>query len=136
MALRDLAAQVEDVFGVPCRYEGDEVDIVNDVTAMHLYRIAQEAVSNAVRHADPDAVTIQLHPSEDAPRWAELVVIDDGIGISEETLDADGLGLRILRFRTAMIDGRLSIRRRDEGGTLVRCRFDPMVVPEHRGMTV
>lgn len=136
MALRDLAAQVEDVFDVPCQFEGEDLDVTHDVAAMHLYRIAQEAVSNAVRHADPDAVVIQLRRVEDAPQWAELVVSDDGRGISDETLDDGGLGLRILRFRTDMIDGHLAIRQREEGGTLVRCRFDPMVVPEHRGVTV
>lgn len=136
MALQDLAAQVEDVFDVSCRFEGDEVEVTNDVTAMHLYRIAQEAVNNAVRHADPEAVMIQLHRAADAPSWAELVVSDDGTGIPEEALDNGGLGLRILQFRTSMIDGHLTVEPRATGGTAVRCRFDPKVVPEHHSAGV
>ena len=136
MALRDLAAQVEDVFGIPCRFEGEEVEVTSDVTAMHLYRIAQEAVSNAVRHAAPQHITIRLRRLDGAAAWAELEVRDDGVGLPEAARQEDGLGLRILRYRTDMINGTLEVGPADERGTVLTCRFDPKVVPAHRGGSV
>jgi signal transduction histidine kinase len=86
----------------------------------YLYRIASEAVGNAIKHADPDAITIRLAVDGDQ---LELTVRDDGVDIPADTEPTDGLGLHMMEYRAELIGARLHIEPAEEGGTIVRCHL-------------
>jgi len=116
-ALGQLAEQVESRFTISCLFRYDEpLKLPDGVAAFHLYRIAQEAVANAVKHAKPEQIVVALTR---APQGVTLTVTDDGRGMPREP--AEGMGLNIMRYRAMMIDAALEIRPRAEGGTMVTC---------------
>ena len=85
--------------------------------ALHLYRIAEEAVTNAVKHAGANSITIKLAILAGRP---VLEIADDGKGIGEK-LKAEGMGLRNMQYRASVIGGELTVEARKGGGTCVRC---------------
>jgi signal transduction histidine kinase len=99
---------------------GKSVTIRDRTAAIHLYRIAQEAVTNAVKHARAKHIVIKL--SEMNGEFM-LCVTDDGIGIAPGAMHSGGLGLSIMNSRCETINGTLQIRRGDKGGTVVNCVF-------------
>jgi PAS domain S-box-containing protein len=118
-ALRQLAQNKEELTGIQHTVDVQaDATCIDDATATHLYRIAYEAVNNAIKHADPSQVHMQLR--REAGRL-HLVVQDDGLGI--ECLDdvSPGLGLRMMQHRANLIDAHLDVRPVDTGGTQVRC---------------
>jgi two-component system, LuxR family, sensor kinase FixL len=134
-ALEELAASTNTPPKVCCRFECSQpVLTVGNATATHLYRIAQEAVNNALRHSQASEICISL--SQDQNQIL-LEVSDNGVGIdattaknkcSHETdgqvnadLKSRGMGLRTMLYRAGMICGTLQIERLETGGTLVRC---------------
>jgi signal transduction histidine kinase len=120
-ALRELAANAENIFSIECTFEptGDEHDI--DTSAgVHLYRIAQEAISNAVRHGHAKKVQIDLVGS---PAAIDMRITDDGRGISETNSSLDGMGLQIMRYRARMIGASVDVREGNSAGTIVACRY-------------
>ncbi|MDH4028662.1 MAG: HAMP domain-containing protein, partial [Nitrospirota bacterium] len=132
-ALAELAGNTSRVFNVPCglRHDGP-VSVRNEAAVIHLYRIAQEAVTNAVKHAAPRSVEIGI-----SRRGNEiaLTIRDDGTGISEAGGSRRGMGLQVMNYRAGMIGASLDIRRHSSGGTLVTCIFpdtpeDPTGSPE------
>lgn len=117
--LQELAANVAERFRVACRFECDApVSIRDPATAIHLYRIAQEAISNAIRHGHAMDITIQLAKIE---AGTVLEVCDDGVGLPDPLPEGHGMGLRIMAYRAAMIHGTLAVRRGAAGGTEVTC---------------
>ena len=125
-ALQMWAAEVEDLFGVSCRFECERPVLIHDNTAAtHLYHIAQEAVNNAIKHARPGKVVIQL-TAESA--GGKLVIRDDGHGFAEVPA-SQGMGLHIMNYRAGMIGGALEIRPNPNRGTIVSCIF-PIRGPE------
>ena len=84
-----------------------------------LYRIAQEALNNAVRHASASTVRIRLATTT---HGIELEVLDDGCGIPDDAAEGDGMGLRSMTYRAQGLRGTLEVLRRQEGGTQVRVR--------------
>lgn len=84
----------------------------------HLYRIAQEAVQNALKHSGATAIDIMLRTREDAIR---LEIVDNGRGISTESSGGIGLGMRTMRFRASAIGGKLTLGNRDGDGNSVVC---------------
>lgn len=120
-ALQDLAHGVESLHGVRCHCRCDPgVPIAGRAEAVHLYRIAQEAVSNALKHGTPSRIAIELGSSTGGPR---LTIEDDGSGIQDDADTRRGMGLHIMRYRARMIDGTLQVRRLPRGGTLVACEW-------------
>lgn len=119
-ALQQLVEWVAESTGIHCRYQGSrKVQVADSVTAVHLYRIIQEAVQNAIKHAQPFHVEVSL---ERTPQSLILTVQDDGKGIDLEQERRHGhLGLHIMRYRAGIIDARLDIRSGEAGGTVVRC---------------
>jgi PAS domain S-box-containing protein len=120
-ALQDLADQTERVFEVSCLFdmEGD-VRIRDNTVATHLFRIAQEAVNNALKHAAPSAVVIHLTRT---PHGLRLTVEDDGSGFDPEHVNARaGLGLRTMHYRATLIGAHLAIER-GVRGTRVTARL-------------
>jgi PAS domain S-box-containing protein len=120
-ALQHFASEVEDLFQVSCRFECEETVLVADeAVANHLYRIAQEAVHNAIKHGRAGNVVIVLRAAADG---GILSVTDDGVGIADPAGSPNGMGLQIMRYRVSMIGGALEIVRCPDRGTLVRCAF-------------
>lgn len=121
-ALADLAFQTDELDGLSCRFDCDEpVTVRDNTTATQLYRIAQEAVTNAVRHARPAHIRIALGRREGR---IHLEVTDDGRGLPEPLDERASRGLRIMRYRAGLIGASLSIGRAGEMGTSVLCIFD------------
>lgn len=137
-ALRQLVENTQEHTGISCEIhtgvdeaDGKEgrakVDLeerlahLDEETASHLYRIAQEAIQNAVKHAEATTLEVRLT----APRQGlVLAVTDDGKGIPRAEERSEGLGLRAMRHRAELVGSRLDIERPPEGGTRVRCRLD------------
>jgi PAS domain S-box-containing protein len=118
-ALRDLAEQTQGLFAIASRFHCDApVEIHDRVTALHLYRIAQEAVGNAARHARARQIVVTLAQDQDTLR---LTVSDDGRGMPRELERGQGMGLSIMNYRARIIDATLDIQPRAEGGTVVTC---------------
>jgi PAS domain S-box-containing protein len=117
-ALETLAAQSSELFGVKCHFECRESAPAEDETAMmHIYRIAQEAVSNAVKHGKAKNIRICL--TKDA-----LTITDDGKGL-QAPAKSEGMGLRIMRYRAEMTGGTLKVGNRRGKGVVVTCQFKP-----------
>jgi two-component system CheB/CheR fusion protein len=122
-ALTELASNTEQMFRIRCAFvAGDPIGEVNDAVSTHLYRIAQEAISNAIRHGSANKVTILL---EAEGCEAILSVSDNGSGFAAPKKDHRGMGLRIMQYRAGMIGGSLEIARGNGKGAVVSCRFRP-----------
>lgn len=106
---------------VRCSFEaGASLPPLSGEVASHLYRMASEAVSNAIKHGAPQTVTIRL--TVDAG-YLVLSIRDDGVGIPAEHNSTDGLGLHMMQYRAELIGARLAIEPAGRGGTIVRCRI-------------
>lgn len=118
-ALAALAGRTRGVNGVRGTFDCPEPVMVEDnQTATQLYRIAQEAVANALRHSQARQLTIAL--AGDA-QSVTLRVCDDGVGVPPEAAEGPGLGLKIMRYRAELLGARLSIAAAAPRGTLVTC---------------
>jgi len=118
-ALRDLAEQTREIYGVPCDLECPGPVPVHDIAAAtDLYRIAQEAVTNAVRHAQPNRITVRLVARDGT---IAMAIEDDGVGLPEDLDPEAGMGLRVMRYRAQRVGGVLEANRRPEGGTVISC---------------
>jgi signal transduction histidine kinase len=118
-ALAELARQTTEIHGIPCGFECPApVELDNDNESTHLYRIAQEALSNATRHAKASAIWIRL---EQVDGRLVLEVQDTGIGMQATPNSGKGVGLRLMEHRCAMIGGNFSIEPRPDGGTCIAC---------------
>jgi len=126
-ALQLYATEIEDLFGITCRFECEAPVLIDDTPmATNLYHIAQEAVNNAIKHAQPTNIAIRLSAGE---RQGTLTICDDGKGIERPMAPHSGMGLRIMNYRAGMIGGSLEIGREEPSGTTVACRF-PLIVDE------
>jgi len=120
-ALRELAVSSTHLLDLQCTFEHDSpAPIFNNVCATHLYRIAQESVSNASRHGKARTVAIRLTAN---PREVSLSITDDGQGFTPAKASGKGMGLGIMRYRARIIDAQFEITPRPGGGTVVRCFF-------------
>jgi signal transduction histidine kinase len=120
-ALRALAARASERYGVRVEFRDltSRVLPMNDVFATHLYRIAQEALTNVVRHSYASGVIICL---EDVGDELQLRIDDNGRGFGQKSQDsAMGLGLKMMRYRAQMLGGDLVLEASAEGGASVRC---------------
>src|SRR5204862_7155715 len=112
-----LAARAHGLQAVQCMFaRRDPVLVENNQTATHLYRIAQEAVANALHHSRAQVVTIGLEESEGA---IVLEVRDDGTGLRDDLDDSQGMGLKIMRHRADLINAQLTIEPAMPTGTVV-----------------
>ena len=118
-ALRRLSDNAERLFNVECAFQEVDTALVHDnTTATHLYRIAQEAVNNAVRHGDADHVTLRLAAGDEQIR---LQVRDDGTGFDEDDVTDAGMGVHIMNYRARIIGGTLDLNSTLGEGTVVTC---------------
>jgi signal transduction histidine kinase len=119
-ALQSLAANASVPAGPRCFCQiPASVKIPDHHVANHLYRIAQEAVQNALKHARAKNISITLGREDDR---IVLAVKDDGVGIPVH-LKKTGMGVENMHARARFIDGRLDIHRRKSGGTTVACEI-------------
>ena len=118
-ALQELAVASSRRFGIvcTCRCSGESATTRNG-NATHLYRIAQEAIDNAVKHGQAQHVDLALSANANA---IVLSISDDGRGFAPDATQSDGVGLSVMRYRTSMIGGEFEIERRAKGGTVVSC---------------
>jgi len=121
-ALHELSAASSRLFNIQCSFEYDLPLSINDNTAAtHLYRIAQEALNNAIRHGNARNVVIRLGLNEEI---VTLMVTDDGSGIPQPLpREREGMGLRIMEYRSHMIGGTLKLSPGPAKGTVVSCSF-------------
>ncbi len=116
-ALTEFSANVEEIFQVRCRFECPKPVYFDDHNiATHLYRIAQEATNNAIKHGKAKNISISLTRKKEI----RLEIADDGTGFSS-TSDRTGIGLRIMNRRATMMGGRFEISQRPEGGLKASC---------------
>jgi len=120
-ALQEFAAATEHLFGVCCTYKCDKAVHMDDAAVVvHLYRIAQEAVTNAIKHGRARNIQIELAYDRDE---SVLRVKSDGTDFPGMQVKGKGMGLQIMEHRAEMICGSLDIRKGDGGGTIVTCVF-------------
>lgn len=121
-ALQALAATTQNVFGVTCDFKCDRPVLVKDPSAaMHLYRIAQEAITNAIRHGATKQILLDLSANHEG---ASLVIDNDGRDFPARLPKSKGIGLQVMSYRAEMIGGALDVRPRAGGGTTVTCTFN------------
>jgi PAS domain S-box-containing protein len=123
-ALEELAATTTERHGIRCRCETVEEDLSCDMpTATHLYRIAQEAINNAVKYSGAGAISIHLAGS---PAGILLEVRDDGKWLNQKATRRSGMGMHIMDYRAQLIGGKFSCEG-GETGTVVCCRVPRML---------
>ena len=131
-SLRLLAETVEKNHRTPCECHVDsELPLPDSDAQTHLYRIAQEAVNNAMKHGHPRWVSISLTREPDGKGL--LRVEDDGVGLprsvrskrKEPAAPPTGIGLRVMEYRANLIGADLRVTPRKGGGVVVSCRFEP-----------
>jgi signal transduction histidine kinase len=122
VALQGLAENTTERFGVDCVFEGVESLRIPDSTiATQLYRIAQEAVANSIKHAAAQRITIRLAMS---PSELFLAISDDGIGFPDKLPRSEGLGLQLMRHGASLAGASFDVRRNGQRGTIVTCKLN------------
>jgi len=136
-ALQELVANTEKIFNVACRFDCDPPVLINDpAMASNLFRIAQEAVSNAIQHGKAKRISISLASERDK---IILRVADNGSGLPAKLSPktTKGMGLRIMQSRAGMIGGTLAIERNATGGVVILCTVPkPALSVKHKNPDV
>ena len=118
-AIKQIADNTEKVFGITCTFDCDSDIVIEDSTVeTQLYYIAQEAVTNSIKHGKAENLNIEL---KKAGKKIHLRIRDDGIGIPEKIDLTRGLGMRIMFYRAGVIGASIDIYSNDERGTTVSC---------------
>ena len=129
IALQEVASGTERLSGIACAVETDDhaVAWLKDARSIQLFRIAQEAIHNAVKHSKAKHIVIRLlsHNGE-----RSLVVQDDGIGLRPDARPDGGLGLRIMQYRARMIGGTCELKSGRGRGALFTCKIPDANHPE------
>ena len=119
-AIEHLAVHVQERSGIRCHFQGEDLPGIAAADATHLYRIAQEALNNAVQHATASQIDIGLSRNS---RSLTLTIADDGSGMAEPSEQGSGLGLQIMRYRSDLLGAALTIQSKPEKGTVVTCCY-------------
>ena len=120
-ALEEIAQRAEKQSGVSCVVQADEnaaAPVKDAIKSVQLFRIAQEAVQNACKHAQATEILICLSKRDGA--WL-LTVKDNGMGLLDNGRKDGGMGLRIMQYRARIIGGKLSVSNAEDGGVIVSC---------------
>jgi signal transduction histidine kinase len=122
-ALENLAGNISKAFNTSCRFQRSGAVVLKDEKAgIHLYRIAQEAVSNAVRHGRARNIVIALDAVGESTMMS---VTDDGTGLPAAAHTKKGMGLRIMNFRADLVGATFDIQNLSAGGTRMVCVLNP-----------
>lgn len=126
--LDELVCSMRRLQGIDATFEMQgEVQISDPEVATHLYRIAQEALGNAVKHGGAPRVWVSLTRRDD---MITLEVADEGGGLPQEPLQPQGMGLKTMDYRARIIGASIEIRNKSDRGVSVICRLP--VKPLHR----
>lgn len=119
-ALTRWAAETEDLFHISCRFSADKPVLINDSNmSTHLYRIAQEAVNNAIKHGQAKNIVIRLSAGKE---YGRLTIENDGLAMPEST-NGPGMGMQIMDYRARMIGGSLTVEGGGTSGVVISCVF-------------
>jgi PAS domain S-box-containing protein len=119
MGLRELADRTQRLFHITCRFRGEAPALrKQDAVGIHLYRIAQEAINNAIKHGKARHIDIDLAVRAGA---IILAVRDNGVGFPLRPHKRKSMGLRVMQYRASVLGGSLLVHRRVNGGTTVVC---------------
>ena len=122
-ALSELTDGVRQLFGIDCTFQSKgKVVIDNAMMAIHLYRITQEAMNNALKHGRPSRLRVSLEEKNDK---TALIIRDNGAGFATRQRQTQGMGLRTIAYRASMIGGVLQIQSKPGRGTTIVCTFSP-----------
>jgi PAS domain S-box-containing protein len=120
-ALKRWAAEVEDLFNISCSLRIDEPVLIYDTNmSTHLYRIAQEAVNNAIKHGQAKNILISLSASDEC---GILKIENDGLGLAEPPRNGTGMGMQIMNYRARIIGGSLKVECGGNRGLAITCQF-------------
>lgn len=130
VALEELAGQARVLYGIDCAFESSGPAPEGDhLAAMHVYRITQEAINNAVRHGRARRVRVRLNSRRGVHR---LLIEDDGAGFDPSARRrGPGGGMRLMRYRAAMIGGVVNVDSKPGRGTRVTCHFSSFPFHNH-----
>lgn len=129
-ALETLAGNVGSLHAVTCAFTSDRLlPRLDPMSETHLYRIAQEAVGNAVAHSRGKRIDISLMRDG---AYGSLCVRDDGMGIEPSARSGKGIGLQTMGYRAQLIGASLRIVRAAPRGTMVTCVFPSPAAEEER----
>jgi PAS domain S-box-containing protein len=121
VALQEMATNIGNMFRVQCVFTCEPPVLIEDNdAATHLYRIAQEAANNAIRHGKAKHIGITL---AETGGLVTLTVKDDGKGIPQPLPTDRGIGIDIMNHRARMIGGTLDLGPAPDGGTVLTCSF-------------
>lgn len=119
VAVDELCRKIEKMTGAKCKLNiGKDFEFENQSRALHLYRIIQEAINNALKHGKADSINIQILEHD---RHISVEIQDDGVGFSDRRSDHDGKGIQIMKHRARMMGGNLDLLRTENNRTMVRC---------------
>ena len=121
LALEDLAANITAQTHVTCRFTGS-AEIDDSLRAMNLFRIAQEATTNAIKHSHANLITLSLDDEDEG--HITLSICDNGIGFPNLATATSGLGLKTMRYRASLIGAKLTIDSAHDRGTRIICTLD------------
>ena len=120
-ALAELAHRTAELGHVNCRFEQkDAVTLEDGVAARHLFRIAQEAVNNALKHAQAGEIVISLSGGDGSVR---LGVADDGKGFPKAGRNGQGMGLELMKHRASVIGAELRVETKAGKGVAISCSW-------------
>jgi signal transduction histidine kinase len=129
VALEGLAENISERFAVNCVFRaGGLIPLRDPAVATQLYRIAQEAATNAAKHADAKQIDICISVDDSE---LTLAIMDDGVGFANNPSDSKGLGLRLMRHGAALIGGTFKVRQNGQRGTIATCK---VTVPDYNGL--
>ena len=118
-ALESLARRTKSLFHISCCFKCRRpVLIADNAIATHLYRIAQEAITNAIKHGKAGRIEISLAKT---PERLALSIKDNGAGMPAQERKRSGMGLRIMGYRAGMIGGSLAVQNEAAGGASIVC---------------
>ena len=118
--LKRLVSAMSDLHDTACDFQSDgAVDGIDSFTAIHIYRIAQGALANALKHSQATKIRILLTKTGDGPLVLE--VADNGVGIANTQQAGEGIGLRIMEYRARLIGAKLRFESAQGCGTKVIC---------------
>ena len=125
-----LASTTTSLVGIDCRFRCETpVRIGDEATAVQLYYIAHEAVNNACKHAQARSILITI---ESGRECLTLTVEDDGVGLPEDRVPVNGMGLRTMHYRAKLIGATLAMRRGTRQGATIECSIPVANPPTER----
>lgn len=125
-SLQDLCTSIRAMFSVNCRFGAEEIPSeIDDAVGIQMYRVTQEAISNAIRHGKASTILVDLIG---VGQRLILTIEDNGIGIPQP-LPERGMGLQTMNYRAKLIGGSLTIEQAQPSGTVVTCTA-PLRTPE------